>query len=80
MTRKTAIQLILAAAVMPRIKAEEQIKTTTLSVLSNDSFTLTQPKDYTLSFAPTLERLHIEIGGKRFTLTPSDIAKALETP
>lgn len=78
MTRKTAIKLILAAAVMPRIQAQEKATPDLLGAFNaDDSMKITEPKDYTISFSPTLERLHIEVAGKRFTFTPEELAAAL---
>jgi hypothetical protein len=78
MTRKTALKVILAAAVMPRIDAQEKATPNILAGINSiDKILVTQPKDYTISFSPALERLHIEVAGKRFTFTPQELADAL---
>lgn len=78
MNRKTAITLMLSAAVMPQIKAQEDAKKLLPGrVMDLDVLRVAQSEDYTISFVPNLKRLHIEVAGKKFTFTTAELAAAL---
>ncbi len=62
---------------MPRINAEQKAASASFAINSDDTMKLTRLKDYTISFAASLEHLHIEVAGKRFTFTPEELAAAL---
>lgn len=74
MTRKTAIKVLLACSAYPAvIKAQD-----TAPAYSGISLTVPPPpKEISLYFPDSVERIVVHIAGQKFTLSAKEIAAAL---